>query len=104
MPAVIALFLRLLGVSLVPLGWKLLRGLGFAAVTFTGIQLFMDQAKDYVFTQLLSLPSDWIQLIGLLKLDVCFNIMFSAYIARAVVWGMNTASGSKSAIRFGGGS
>lgn len=104
MPAVIALFLRLLGVSLVPLGWKLLRGLGFTAVTFTGVQLLMDQAKDYVFSQLFSLPGEWVQMIGLLKLDVCFNILFSAYVARAVLWGMNQSTGSKSSIRFGGGS
>jgi hypothetical protein len=103
MPAVIALFLRLLGASLVPLGWRLLRGLGFAAFTFTGIQLMMDQAKDYVFQQLLSLPSEWVQMIGLLKLDVCFNILFSAYVARAVLWGMNQATGSKSGVRWGGG-
>ena len=103
MPALIGLFLRLLGVSLIPLGWKLLRGLGFTAVTFTGIQFFMDSAKDYVFAQLLSLPAEWIQLIGLMKLDVCFNILFSAYIARAVIWGMNQSNGSRSSIRWGGG-
>ena len=103
MPAVIALFLRMLGASLVPLGWKLLRGLGFAAVTFTGVQLVMDNAKAYVFQHLLSLPAEWIQLLGLLKVDVCLNILFSAYVARAVLWGMN-ASGSKSSIRWGGNS
>lgn len=102
MPAVIALFLRMLGFSLIPLGWKLLRGLGFAAVTFTGVQFLMDDAKAYVFQQLMSLPSEWVQLIGLMKLDVCFNILFSAYVARAIIWGMNQ-SGSKSSIRWGGG-
>jgi len=104
MPAVIALLLRLVGFSLIPLGWKLLRGLGFAAITFTGIQLFMDQAKTYVFSQLLSMPAEWVNLAGLLKLDVCFNILFSAYIARAVIWGMDRATGSKSTISFKGGS
>lgn len=102
MPAVIALFLRMLGISLIPLGWKLLRGLGFAAVTFTGVQFMMDEAKAYVFTHIASLPADWVSLIGLMKLDVCFNIYFSAYVARAIIWGMNQ-SGSKSSIRWGGG-
>ncbi|MFG3696291.1 DUF2523 domain-containing protein [Stutzerimonas stutzeri] len=104
MHLIIQLFFRLLGTAVVPLGWKLLRGLGFGAVTFTGIQFMLDDAKAYVFQQLLSVPSEWIALIGLFKLDVCFNMLFSAYVARAVLWGMDRASGSKSVIRFGGAS
>lgn len=102
MPVVIQLFFSLLGSVIVPLAWKLLKGLGFAAVTYTGVHLMMEEARDYVFTQLLSLPAEWIGLLGLLKLDVCFNILFSAYIARAVLWGMDKATGSKSSIRWGG--
>jgi len=62
----------------------------------------MEQAREYVFTHLMSMPTEWIQLIGLLKLDVCINILFSAYVARAVLWGMDKATGTKSAIRWGG--
>ena len=102
MQIVIQLFFRLLAWAIVPLGWKLLKGLGFAAVTFTGIQLFMDEAKSFVFTQLMSLPVEWVNLIGLLKLDVCLNIYFSAYIARAVLWGMDRSTGSKSSISYKG--
>jgi len=102
MHLVIQLFFRLLGFAVVPLGWKLLKGLGFIGVTYTGVHLMMSQARDYVFNHLMSLPGEWIQLIGLLKLDVCMNILFSAYIARAVLWGMDKATGSKSAIRWGG--
>ncbi len=102
MQIIIQLFFRLLGVAVVPLGWKLLKGLGFIGVTYTGVHLVMDQARDYVFTHLMSMPAEWVQLIGLLKLDVCINILFSAYIARAVLWGMDKATGSKSAIRWGG--
>ena len=101
MPAVIALLLRAIGWSVVPLGWKLLRGLGFAAFTFTGVQLLMNQAKDYVFSNLGGIPGEWLQVLGLLQVDVALNILFSAYVARAVLWGMNK-SGNKSSIRFGG--
>lgn len=102
MQLIIGLFFRLLGVAVVPLGWKLLKGLGFIGVTYTGVHLLMEQARAYVFTQLMALPGEWLQLIGLLKLDVCFNILFSAYIARAVLWGMDKATGTKSSIRWGG--
>ncbi|SFB64176.1 DUF2523 domain-containing protein [Azotobacter beijerinckii] len=101
MPAVIALFLRALGWSLVPLGWKLLRGLGFAAVTYTGLSTAMTWAKDFVFSSLVSVPPEWLNMLGLLQIDVCMNIYFSAYIARGVLSGMNS-SGSKTSIRWFG--
>lgn len=101
MPALIGLFLRAVGWSLVPLGWKLLRGLGFTAIAYTGVSQAMDWAQDYVFTSLLNVPPEWVQVLGLLQIDVLINIYFSAYIARAVLWGMSS-SGSKTSIRWGG--
>ena len=50
MPALIGLLLRAIGWSLVPLGWKLLRGLGFAAFSYVGIQTMMDWAKGYALS------------------------------------------------------
>jgi hypothetical protein len=99
MPAIIGLFLRALAWALPGLGWSLLKGLGFGAVTFTGVSLAMDQAKGYVFSSLGALPTAWLQLLGVLQIDVYFNILFSAYVARAVLWGMNK-SGSKSSMRW----
>jgi hypothetical protein len=101
MPALIGLFLKAVGWSLVPLGWSLIRGLGFAAVTFVGVQASMEWAKDYAFSNLGAMPSAWLQILGMLQIDVCLNILFSAYVARAVVWGMSK-TGSKSSIRWGG--
>ena len=101
MPALIGLFIRALGWSLVPMGWSLVRGLGFAAFTYIGVQAVMEWAKDYAFSSLGAVPASWVQVLGMLQIDVCLNILFSAYIARAVLWGMNK-SGSKSSIRWGG--
>lgn len=98
----ISLFLKALGLSLVPMGWSLLRGLGFAAVAYVGISTMMEQAKEYVFSNLGAVPAEWLQMLGVLKFDVAINILFSAYIARAMLWGMNRASGSKTSIRWGG--
>ncbi|MFA0968794.1 MULTISPECIES: DUF2523 domain-containing protein [Pseudomonas syringae group] len=99
MPALIGLFLRMVGLSIVPLGWKLLRGLGFAAISYIGIDAALDKAKGYAFAQLGGLPGDWIAVLGMLKIDVCLNILFSAYIARALLAGMNKA-GSKTSMNW----
>lgn len=102
MHAIIALLIRAIGWSLVPLGWKLLRGLGFGAVAYTGVSTLMEQAKAYAFSSLGAVPTAWLQVLGLLQVDVAINILFSAYIARAVLWGMNKSSGSKSSVRWTG--
>ncbi|WP_121310957.1 DUF2523 domain-containing protein [Pseudomonas aeruginosa] len=101
MPLLIGVLLRAIGWSLIPLGWKLLRGLGFTAVAFVGVKAVMDQAKDYVFSNLGGVPAQWLQVLGLLQVDVCINILFSAYIARAVLWGMDK-TGGKSGMRWTG--
>ncbi|MBR7206852.1 DUF2523 domain-containing protein, partial [Pseudomonas aeruginosa] len=55
----------------------------------------------YVFSNLGGVPAQWLQVLGLLQVDVCINILFSAYIARAVLWGMDK-SGGKSGMRWTG--
>lgn len=102
MPALIGLLMRAIGFSVVPLGWKLLRGLGFAAFSYVGINLVLEKARDYAFSSLTGLPADWLSVLGMLKVDVCLNIMFSAYLARAVLAGINK-SGSKTSFKMGGG-
>lgn len=99
MPIIVGLFLRAIGWSIVPLGWKLVKGLGFAAISYTGITIVMNQAKDFVFSQLSAVPADWLQVLGLLKVDVCINILFSVYVARAIMWGLDR-SGSKTSIKW----
>lgn len=99
MPAVIGLFLRMVGLSVVPLGWKLLRGLGFAALSYVGIEAGLTQAKDYAFSQIGSMPAQYLSVLGMLKIDVCLNILFSAYVARAILGGMN-GQGTKTTMKW----
>lgn len=98
MPAIIAVFLRAIGWSLVPYGWKLLRGLGFTAFTYVGVQAFMEKALQFIWDKAGTLPPEWLNLLGILQIDVFFNLLFSAYIVRGVLWGMNK-SGSKTVFR-----
>lgn len=101
MPLIIGLLLRMIGATIVPLAWKLLSGLGFAAISYVGLKLVIDQLKDYAFSSLGALPIEWINVLGLLKIDVCLNIIFSAYLARMVLSGMNS-SGNKTSFKWMG--
>ncbi len=98
MPAIIAVLLRAIGWSLIPYGWKLLRGLGFAAFTYVGVSQVMEKALQMVWDKFGVLPPEYINVLGLLQIDVCMNVLFSAYIVRGVMWGMNK-SGSKTTYR-----
>lgn len=101
MPALIALVLRMLAGFLPAMAWNVLRGLGFAAVSYVGVSAGMDFAKNYVMSKLTSIPQGWLDIAGLLQIDVCINILFSAYVARAMLWGMSK-TGSKKSINFQG--
>ncbi|MDN9032327.1 DUF2523 family protein, partial [Enterobacter hormaechei] len=74
---------------------------GFAAGAVGGGQAGVGRGEDYVFSSLGGVPAQWLQVLGLLQVDVCINILFSAYIARAVLWGMDK-SGGKSGMRWTG--
>lgn len=98
----IRIFFVFLADFIVNLGWKLIKGLGFGLVGYTGISFFLDRAMGYVFNHLFTLPPEWLGFVLLLKLDVCIKIYFAAYAARAMLWGVNSA-GSKSKLTFKGG-
>lgn len=76
-----------------PLVKNVLVALGIGMVTFAGFQLMVNQAKSWVQSSFSGLPSDVIAILGLAKVDVAVNIVFAAVITRAVVAGMNKATG-----------
>jgi len=100
MPAVIALLWRLLGSAIVPLGWKLLKGLGFAAVSYVGVTAGLDAGKALIISKLSAVPISWMNVLGLLQVDVVFSILFSALAARAALRGVDKA-GKKDGYRWG---
>ena len=101
MQLIIGLFIRLFAAFLPSMVFSVLRALGFAAVSYVGVSTAMDFAKDYVMSKLGAVDSGWLQIAGLLQIDVCINILFSAYIARAILWGMSK-TGEKKSITFKG--
>lgn len=101
MVALIRIFFLFLAEFIVVLGWKLIKGLGFGLVAYTGISAFLDKTMEMVLNNLLSVPSSWVGLILLLKIDVCIKIIFAAYAARAMLWGVNSM-GTKTKLTYKG--
>lgn len=77
-----------------PLVSKVLTALGLGAISYVGINLMLDQVKDYVISSFGGAAADTLLLLGLAKVDVAINIVLSAVTARAVYAGMSAASGS----------
>lgn len=81
-----------------PLISKVLTGLGIGAVSYVGINLMLEQVKDYIVSSFGGVGSDTLMLLGLAKVDISINIVLAAVTARAVYSGMSKATGSISKI------
>ena len=64
---------------------------GFGLITFTGMQILVDQAMLAMMNYLGGLPADVIQILGLMQFDTCLNIMFSAGVTLLSIKGMSKA-------------
>jgi hypothetical protein len=77
-----------------PLVAKVLTALGVGLVTYTGITLVMDQAREAIISNMTATGAAYVALFGLAKVDVAINIMLGAVAARAALSGIDKASGS----------
>ncbi len=77
-----------------PLVAKVLTALGVGLVTYTGITLVMDQARDAIVSNMSATGAAYVAIFGLAKVDVAVNIMLGAVAARAALSGIDKASGS----------
>lgn len=68
---------------------KVLLTLGVGFVAFQGADTLVQQNKDQVIQLLNLLPALAVQLIGVLKIGTCLNIMFSAMLMRLSLFGIN---------------
>ena len=74
----------------------IIRALGFGLVTYYGIDLVTDYGRDWVLNQFSGLPSDMLQILYLLKLDVGFKMVFAAMSAALVLKAAKTSVGDGS--------
>jgi len=92
------LYIAMLVIQIVgPIIFYALRLLGIGVVTYVGINLVLDQVKDYVIGNFVNVPVQVQQILGLAKFDVAVNIYLAAVTARLLLAGYNkaTAGGSK---------
>lgn len=90
------MYIAMLAIQIVgPLVMMALRLLGIGVMTYTGINIVMDQVKNYVLSNVANVPPYVQQILGLAKFDICVNIVLSAVAARFVIAGYNKVSGSR---------
>lgn len=69
---------------------KTLITLGIGYVTYTGMEALVALNQSQIFTLLNTLPANSVALLGVLKVGVCINIMFSAFVMKITLWGINS--------------
>lgn len=82
--------------SVVPLVKLVLKALGIGVVSYVGINLVLTEATDVIMVNILGLPVEVQQILGLLKVDVAINIVLSAIATKLTLNGINKLTDSKS--------
>ena len=85
----------LFSIIIVPLIQKLLKALGIGVVSYIGINLILEQAANYIQSQLGQTTLLMQQMLGVAKVDIAINLYLAAITTRAVLAGMNKLSGRK---------
>jgi hypothetical protein len=69
---------------------RVLIAIGFGIVAYTGISTLLDTLKAQAISNLNSVPSDIIGIMGLMKVDVSLSIIFSAIATRLLIMGLTS--------------
>lgn len=78
--------------------FRALSALGFAYVTYQGINFLINNTKQYIVGLFSSVPPELAALLGMAKFDVVVNIVISAVIARLMLSGLSQATGTITAL------
>jgi len=70
---------------------RVLISLGISYITYSGISLSLSWAKDQVMSKMGNAPSMLLNVLGILQVGTCINIVFSAYVAVLVLKGVSAA-------------
>lgn len=74
---------------------KVLISLGIGYASYSAVDTSINWAKDAFFSNVYALPPVAIQVIGVLKVGQCVNMLVSALIARLTLNGMNSGTVKK---------
>lgn len=88
MPAVFAALLGGLIQIAGTVAGRVLLGLGIAVITYTGLSTGMDWAKAQALQAFSQLDSQWVAIMGYMKVGSCISIVTSAMTARALLNGV----------------
>lgn len=87
MPLIIALIGALVR-AVGPITSQVMLALGFSFLSFTGIDLAVDQFKQYALASLSANGTLFVQLAGVFNLGTAVNMIASAFIGRQVLQGI----------------
>lgn len=79
-----------------PLVMTVLRALSIGVVTYVGINLVIEQGKDYLMANVGNAAPAVQAILGLAKIDVAINIYFAAITTRLVLNGINKLADRRS--------
>lgn len=88
MPAILLALGTLLLQIVGSMAGRVLVALGIGVATYTGISTTAGWVKSQAVSALLGLGPEVVGILGMLKVGVCINIIFSAMLARAVINGI----------------
>lgn len=90
MPVFIAALLGGLVQAAGSLVGRVLIALGISFVAYAGVDTLLAWVQQQFFANIAGMPLLMRQVLGLLKVDVCANILFSAWAARMTLAGLSS--------------
>ncbi|MFT4173951.1 MAG: DUF2523 domain-containing protein [Rhodocyclaceae bacterium] len=89
MPMFIAALLGGLIQIAATLAGRVLIGIGIGFVTFTGVMTMLGKITDGIVTRVNGLPTEMIQLLGVMQLDTDITIFTTALVVRMTLNGLS---------------
>lgn len=67
---------------------RVMIALGISVITYTGMSTSLEWLKTNALQAVSGLPSQVIQILGILRVGQCISIVFSAILARMIIQGL----------------
>jgi len=99
MQFIVPFFVGALGQAMASLVGRVLLALGVSFVTYTGLSVGLDAAKDAVITNMVGLPAQTVAFLAWMKIDQGLSMIFSATAAALVIRGLTSAGITRMHVR-----